>query len=107
VEILHAGSRHTGDFQRDEELVWQGKNSEFSVFDFEQLLEATNHFSEENKLGQGGFGSVYKVTDKRHVYGCIFFNYYLLSDFHHIHHFLCQRKLVFIFLLGIINSLSV
>ncbi|PUZ67457.1 hypothetical protein GQ55_3G436500 [Panicum hallii var. hallii] len=31
VEILHAGSRHTGDFQRDEELVWQGKNSEFSI----------------------------------------------------------------------------
>ncbi|RCV43513.1 hypothetical protein SETIT_9G299800v2 [Setaria italica] len=43
-----------------EELVWDGKNSEFSVFDFEQVLEATNQFSEENKLGQGGFGAVYK-----------------------------------------------
>jgi hypothetical protein len=48
--------------QGDEEVVWDGKNSEFSVFDFEQVLEATNHFSEENKLGQGGFGAVYKVN---------------------------------------------
>ncbi|CAN6288599.1 unnamed protein product [Urochloa humidicola] len=55
-----AGSRRTQDLQGDEELVWDGKNSEFSVYDFEQVLEATNHFSEENKLGQGGFGAVYK-----------------------------------------------
>ncbi|CAN6299941.1 unnamed protein product, partial [Urochloa humidicola] len=57
---LQAGSRRTHDLQGGEELVWDGKNSEFSVFDFEQVLEATNHFSEENKLGQGGFGAVYK-----------------------------------------------
>jgi len=31
------------------------------MFEFEQLLEATDNFSEENKLGQGGFGAVYKV----------------------------------------------
>uniref|UniRef100_A0ACD5TQD7 Uncharacterized protein n=1 Tax=Avena sativa TaxID=4498 RepID=A0ACD5TQD7_AVESA len=38
----------------------QGKNDEFSLFDFEELLEATSNFSEENILGQGGFGTVYK-----------------------------------------------
>ena len=62
VERLEAGSRRTRDLKAQEELIWQGKSSsEFSVFEFEQLLEATDNFSEENKLGQGGFGAVYKV----------------------------------------------
>uniref|UniRef100_N1QV67 non-specific serine/threonine protein kinase n=1 Tax=Aegilops tauschii TaxID=37682 RepID=N1QV67_AEGTA len=34
--------------------------SEFSVYEFRQILEATSNFSEENKLGEGGFGPVYK-----------------------------------------------
>ncbi|KAI5013665.1 hypothetical protein ZWY2020_037685 [Hordeum vulgare] len=37
-----------------------GENSEFSLFGFAELLEATSNFSEENKLGEGGFGTVYK-----------------------------------------------
>ncbi|CAN6363449.1 unnamed protein product [Urochloa humidicola] len=47
--------------EEDEGLVWAvGMSSEFTVYDFLQVLEATNNFSEENKLGQGGFGPVYK-----------------------------------------------
>lgn len=34
---------------------------EFPVFNFSCISIATNNFSEENKLGQGGFGPVYKV----------------------------------------------
>ncbi|CAD6343876.1 unnamed protein product [Miscanthus lutarioriparius] len=44
-----------------DELVLDRKNSEFSVFDFEQILEATDNFSDENKLGEGGFSAVYKA----------------------------------------------
>ncbi|XP_062186384.1 cysteine-rich receptor-like protein kinase 19 [Phragmites australis] len=35
-------------------------NSGFSLYDFSQMKIATNGFSTENKLGQGGFGAVYK-----------------------------------------------
>ncbi|KAF0905245.1 hypothetical protein E2562_003847 [Oryza meyeriana var. granulata] len=35
-------------------------NSGFSLYDFSQIKEATQNFSRENKLGQGGFGAVYK-----------------------------------------------
>jgi hypothetical protein len=49
--------------QQDEELEWgiEQSNSEFTIFHFSQVSEATKMFSEENKLGQGGFGPVYKV----------------------------------------------
>lgn len=30
-------------------------------FDFETIRVATDNFSDANKLGQGGFGAVYKV----------------------------------------------
>lgn len=48
--------------RQDEELVWgiEGKKSGFTLFSLSQLLEATSNFSDENKLGQGGFGPVYK-----------------------------------------------
>ena len=31
------------------------------LFDLDTLLNATNNFSRDNKLGEGGFGPVYKV----------------------------------------------
>ncbi|GJN04818.1 hypothetical protein PR202_ga22393 [Eleusine coracana subsp. coracana] len=48
--------------KEDETIVWglEGRSSEFMIYDFSQVLEATANFSEENKLGQGGFGPVYK-----------------------------------------------
>lgn len=33
---------------------------EFLQFDFDTIVEATNNFSDDNKLGEGGFGEVYK-----------------------------------------------
>lgn len=34
------------------------------MFNFNVVAAATDNFSEENKLGQGGFGPVYKVNSQ-------------------------------------------
>lgn len=40
----------------------QGSGSELIFFSFSGVAAATDNFSNENKLGQGGFGPVYKVS---------------------------------------------
>lgn len=40
----------------------QGRSREFPLVKLDLIQAATQNFSEENKLGEGGFGPVYKVT---------------------------------------------
>lgn len=42
--------------------VEERKSLDVPFFDFKRILSATENFSLANKLGQGGFGPVYKVT---------------------------------------------
>jgi len=42
----------------------QVKLQELLIFNFEKIVTATNNFHHSNKLGQGGFGPVYKVLKK-------------------------------------------
>jgi len=37
------------------------------LYDFATVSVASNHFSQTNKLGEGGFGSVYKVMSYKSV----------------------------------------
>ncbi|KAM0837739.1 hypothetical protein ACQ4PT_061437 [Festuca glaucescens] len=55
-------TRRIHNLQGGDELVWEmgAEFSDFLVFDFHQILEATSNFSKQNKLGEGGFGPVYK-----------------------------------------------
>ena len=39
----------------------QVRVQELPLFNFEKLMSATNNFHLSNKLGQGGFGPVYRV----------------------------------------------
>ena len=50
------------------------KQIDVPFFDMESILAATNNFSLANKLGQGGFGLVYKVTTPFHTIICSLFN---------------------------------
>ena len=44
-----------------DELVEISQPSDVPFFDLRTISAATNNFNTANKLGQGGFGSVYKV----------------------------------------------
>jgi len=52
-----SGSSAMEDFEDDFK-----KGHGLTVFSYTSVKEVTNGFSSENKLGQGGFGPVYKVT---------------------------------------------
>ena len=48
------------------------RDSEFLLYDFDQIADATDNFSDHHKLGQGGFGPVYKVRIYRSIqFSCL------------------------------------
>jgi hypothetical protein len=48
-------------FEESRELDENTRNSDLPFFDLRVIVAATDNFSVANKLGEGGFGSVYKV----------------------------------------------
>lgn len=55
--------RHVKDLIDSGEFREEGETTDIGLpfFDLEIILEATHNFSDANKLGQGGYGPVYKV----------------------------------------------
>ena len=56
--------------ERDHTNEDEMEDLELPLFEFDTIAEATDNFSSSNKLGQGGFGPVYKVSI---LYGFFFF----------------------------------
>ncbi|XP_044965500.1 putative cysteine-rich receptor-like protein kinase 20 [Hordeum vulgare subsp. vulgare] len=59
---LEQGHKRNNSKTEEALKLWkiEESSSEFILYDFPELAAATDNFSEENKLGQGGFGPVYK-----------------------------------------------
>ncbi|XP_011008148.1 PREDICTED: G-type lectin S-receptor-like serine/threonine-protein kinase B120 isoform X1 [Populus euphratica] len=63
VHDLSRSKEYTTDLSGPGDLVLEGSQvngPDLPMFNFNFVAVATNNFSEENKLGQGGFGLVYK-----------------------------------------------
>ncbi|KAF3968592.1 hypothetical protein CMV_007544 [Castanea mollissima] len=62
ILLLNIGEAHKK--SRSENMLGDNLNQlqvqELPLFDFEELANATNNFHQSNKLGQGGFGPVYR-----------------------------------------------
>ena len=61
---LEQGHKRNNSKTEEALKLWkiEESSSEFTLYDFPELAAATDSFSEENKLGQGGFGPVYKAS---------------------------------------------
>lgn len=53
--LVHCITVYSGSRSNKEDI-------ELPLFDFHTIQIGTNYFSWQNKLGEGGFGPVYKVT---------------------------------------------
>ena len=54
--------------RQNEEDVQRIAAREQKVFSYETLVSATKNFNSHHKLGEGGFGPVYKVRSVRNFY---------------------------------------
>ena len=67
---VYSIDRHYSDVEKED--------LELNFFSLSIIAKATNNFSVDNKLGEGGFGPVYKVTS------CIYVYDFFKNKFNHI-----------------------
>lgn len=69
VQLLIDSSTVSGNMKniREKNFGFEGgsEDMELITFDLATVSRATDNFSNNNKLGQGGFGPVYKVLKKK------------------------------------------
>eukprot|EP00257_Ricinus_communis_P025564 XP_025012978.1 uncharacterized protein LOC8267391 isoform X3 [Ricinus communis] len=62
VQLLDLGRGRTRDEYSCENITGEMDAQDFPMIPFDIIEEATEHFSDDAKLGEGGFGPVYKGT---------------------------------------------
>ena len=62
-------------------MLWKMEDtgSEFSLYDFSQIVDATDNFSPGKILGEGGFGPVYKVFFFIFIWQCHMYYYHTMG----------------------------
>lgn len=60
--ILLLSEEMESNVRRDQSIEGRKEDLELPFFDLATIAKATNNFSIDNKLGEGGFGVVYRVT---------------------------------------------
>jgi len=71
--------KNEDEFEAEAEAGNDLKVGDLLQFDFETIRLATNNFSDENMIGQGGFGAVYKV--KKVPFFLLKYNAYIMIFF--------------------------
>ena len=61
--------------------LWPRSSSDLPLMDLASILAATDNFSKANKLGEGGFGPVYRVSERSTNYSTVVKK--LLTEFDH------------------------
>ncbi|GAB2212903.1 hypothetical protein Drorol1_Dr00020905, partial [Drosera rotundifolia] len=69
VVVIIIWRRHRSDDRVNREIVLKGLDLKTGLFTFRQLKAATDNFDPVNKIGEGGFGTVFKGTllDGSHI----------------------------------------
>lgn len=65
--MIYSETSHR-DLDRVSSRKQEEEDAELPFLDLEAIAEATSGFSDENKLGQGGFGPVYKVNNSAFLF---------------------------------------
>ena len=60
--ILHLLEKMENNVMIDQNIEGKRENLELPFFNLATIATTTNNFSSNNKLGEGGFGPVYKVN---------------------------------------------
>jgi hypothetical protein len=65
--ILVVSEKAKNDVIIGQNIEGQKEDLELPLFDLSTITNATNNFSSNNKLGEGGFGPVYKVSTLQQI----------------------------------------